>query len=550
MTAAPLAPTAYTCRTLAEAMALAETLAALCPDPGRQLPGLVELLVNAIEHGNLEIDFDTKTQLVRTGEWAAEIERRLALPAYAERHVDVEVDRAPGHVAITIRDAGPGFDFSRFLDAHLAEASGLHGRGIAIARWMCFDAIEYRGTGSEVRVEIRRRAARHTPPPQMTTMPGPPPPAASSAPRARPLVLIADDEPVTRAALAGALQATYDVAHAVDGDDAMARYAELAPDVMIVDVRMPRLTGCEVCEQVRAREGDRRTPILLMSSRDDEDFVLDGLARGADDFIIKPYNQRVLLSKLAAQLSGKSARDALAYQRERLLELQRKTAHEHFVAKAVLRNILGRAELTHPSIRYLMSSMTGFEGDVALVARLPGGGLRVLISDLVGHGLPAALGTIPISVLFFATARLGLRLGRAMEEINRELHGMLPVSADARALRVWNGGSPDLLLRRAGSRELVRFASHNLPIGVMAHDDAVVEEAAVAPGDVVFAMTDGVLETRSADGELFGQDRVLAALTADRPAAALFDDLRAALVAFGQGKQDDDITLVAHTIGG
>jgi two-component system, HptB-dependent secretion and biofilm response regulator len=148
-----------------------------------------------------------------------------------------------------------------------------------------------------------------------------------------------------------------------------------------------------------------------------------------------------------------------------------------------------------------------------------------------------------------------------MEEINRELHGVLPVglfacasafevTADARALRVWNGGSPDLLLRRAGSRELVRFASHNLPIGVMAHDDAVVEEAAVAPGDVVFAMTDGVLETRSADGELFGQDRVLAALTADRPAAALFDDLRAALVAFGQGKQDDDITLVAHTIGG
>ena len=554
MTAA--ATTTYTCQTLAEAMDLAEVLAAACPDPGRQLPGLVELLVNAIEHGNLEIDFDTKTQLVRAGAWAGEVERRAQLAAYRDRRVTATVARALDAVTITIKDEGPGFDFSRFINAELSELTGLHGRGIAIARWMCFDEIEYRGTGAEVRVRVRNRPAAGVAP-----APPPPPPIADDAPRARQLVLVADDDPVTRAALRGALAATYDVAVAADGDEAVAQHEALRPDLLLVDVNMPRRSGAEVCEYIRAREAEIRTPILLMSSHDDEAIVLDGLGRGADDFVIKPYNQRVLLSKVAAQISGKSSRDALSAQRERLLELQRRTTHEHFVAKSVLRNILGRAELTHPSIRYLMSSMTGFEGDVALVARLPSGGLRIMVCDLVGHGLPAALGTIPISLLFFSTTRQGLGLGPAMQEINREVHGVLPVglfacasafevSADGTALRVWNGGVPDVVLRRAAEPELVRFPSHNLPLGIMAHDEIVVEEVTVAPGDVVFAFTDGVIETRGADGELFGLDRVLATLSADRPPCVLFDDLRGELFAFGQGKQDDDVTLLAHTIGG
>jgi two-component system, HptB-dependent secretion and biofilm response regulator len=134
-----------------------------------------------------------------------------------------------------------------------------------------------------------------------------------------------------------------------------------------------------------------------------------------------------------------------------------------------------------------------------------------------------------------------------MQEINREVHGVLPVglfacasafevTPDGATLRVWNGGIPDLVLRRHASRELVRFASHNLPIGIMAHDDAVVEEAPVRPGDVIFALSDGVVETRSAAGELFGMERVLATLAADRPSGALFDDLRDALFKFGHGQ--------------
>jgi len=377
----------------------------------------------------------------------------------------------------------------------------------------------------------------------------------------RMVVLIADDEPVTRTLLCGMLSETYHVISAVDGPEALAKYRSEKPDILLLDVQMPGMDGCAVCEQIRAdEETDGHVPILLMSSQSLEDQVLGGLARGADDFVFKPINQRVLLSKIRAQLVSKSSRDDIAAQRERLLALQQETAREHFAASAVLRNILDRAELKHPSIRTMLTPMAGFDGDVALVSKLPRGNLRIMVSDVVGHGLPAALGTIPIAVLFYSTARQGMELGAAMLEINRQLCDVLPVGLfaaaaafevdpDGTTLRVWNGGIPDLILRRRDSNTLVRFASENLPIGITPQEAYTVQHAEVAAGDVMFVMSDGVIEAQSFQGETFGIERVLRVLSAARPVEELFDDLRSELLHFAQGRQDDDITLLAHTVG-
>lgn len=555
----------YECRTLAEGKQVARLLASLCPNPTAHYPGLVELIVNAIEHGNLELDTVTKNQLLQNGTWLDEVDRRYELPRYRSRRVHIALRRSRTMVSITIRDEGVGFDHARYTMAGSNRSVDAAHRGIAIAQCVGFESVEYRGSGSEVCVTVRRVVEQISVPitDQASTLE----PRASgretheSVTRSKPhLVLVADDEPVTRMLLFAALRKDYDVAYAVDGHDALARYQALRPDLMLVDVHMPFLSGSRVCELVRVHETDTRTAVLLMSSQNDEALVLDALARGADDFVLKPINQRVLLSKIATQLNGKRTRDALAFQRGRLVELQRKVAHEHFLAQSVLKNILERAELSHPSIQCAVTPMSDFDGDVALVARLPNGGFRMMVSDLAGHGLPAAFGTIPISLLFYSTARQGLDLEAAVAQLNRELCGVLPlglfaasavfeVSADARTLRVWNGGIPDLALRRRCSREVVRFASQNLPIGIGANDTVTVEEVPVEPGDIVFAMSDGVVETRNESGELFGIQRVIATLAADRPPACLFDDLRAALVRFGHGQQDDDVTMLAHTVG-
>jgi len=130
-----------------QAMGLGVLLAKTCPDPDRVVMGLSELLVNAVEHGNLEIGYDEKSRLLQARGWPDEIERRLALPDFTARIASVEVDRSAEGVTFTIRDQGSGFDPTRFLEIDPTRVFDAHGRGIAMARLLSFDNLRYEEGG-------------------------------------------------------------------------------------------------------------------------------------------------------------------------------------------------------------------------------------------------------------------------------------------------------------------------------------------------------------------------------------------------------------------
>jgi CheY-like chemotaxis protein len=144
----------FTFQSIHSARDLAALLANTCPEPQRVVVGLAELLLNAVEHGNLGISFDEKSRLRRENRWDEEVAIRLADPANAAKEVWVEYVREPDRIRILIRDQGDGFDWRRHLAMDPAQSTGLHGRGIAIARMMSFDHIEYRGRGNEVEVVV------------------------------------------------------------------------------------------------------------------------------------------------------------------------------------------------------------------------------------------------------------------------------------------------------------------------------------------------------------------------------------------------------------
>jgi hypothetical protein len=138
-------------RTLDEAEALATVLAACCPCPERRVGGLLELLINAIEHGNLEITGPQKRALLMEGRWHDELLARLDDPRYAGRGVSVSFERRSGNeLYITIEDDGAGFDFAEILRDSMDENFARHGRGIALARLMSFDDLRWEGRGNRV----------------------------------------------------------------------------------------------------------------------------------------------------------------------------------------------------------------------------------------------------------------------------------------------------------------------------------------------------------------------------------------------------------------
>ena len=112
--------------------------------------GLVELLVNAVEHGNLGITYAEKSALRQASRWEDEVERRLSQEPWRSRRARVALRREGSQVEFTITDEGAGFDWKPFLDFDPARAFDLNGRGIAMARKLGFSSLEYRGAGNIV----------------------------------------------------------------------------------------------------------------------------------------------------------------------------------------------------------------------------------------------------------------------------------------------------------------------------------------------------------------------------------------------------------------
>jgi DNA-binding response OmpR family regulator len=91
----------------------------------------------------------------------------------------------------------------------------------------------------------------------------------------------------------------YAVVSAADGEDALVRHARHEPDLVILDLMLPKIDGLEVCREIR-RRGD--TPVLMLTARDDDVDAIVGLELGADDYVTKPFNPRALVARVKAIL--------------------------------------------------------------------------------------------------------------------------------------------------------------------------------------------------------------------------------------------------------
>jgi DNA-binding response OmpR family regulator len=113
-------------------------------------------------------------------------------------------------------------------------------------------------------------------------------------------ILVVEDDRVINQAVADRLGGEgYDVVQAYDGPDAVARFGDSEPDLVLLDVMLPGFDGHEVCRRIQAV---RPVPVLMLTARDDESDILVGLGVGADDYLTKPFRMRELVARVGALL--------------------------------------------------------------------------------------------------------------------------------------------------------------------------------------------------------------------------------------------------------
>ncbi|PHS26836.1 MAG: response regulator receiver protein [Methylophaga sp.] len=138
-------------KTIHQAHALASLLSENYPEPYKVITGLTELMVNAVEHGNLAISYEEKSIYLSQGALNQEIERRLMLARYKDRYATVHFQLSESLIEVTIEDQGDGFDWEQYMEFDSARLMDPNGRGIAIANKLSFCELDYReGTGNKV----------------------------------------------------------------------------------------------------------------------------------------------------------------------------------------------------------------------------------------------------------------------------------------------------------------------------------------------------------------------------------------------------------------
>ena len=117
-------------------------------------------------------------------------------------------------------------------------------------------------------------------------------------------ILIADDEPNIVISLEFLMQQTgYAVATARDGEDAMKKIASFQPDLVLLDIMLPKLNGFEVCQKVRENSEWSRIKIVMLSAKGREIEVSKGIALGADAYVTKPFSTKDLIAQVQRLLA-------------------------------------------------------------------------------------------------------------------------------------------------------------------------------------------------------------------------------------------------------
>jgi sigma-B regulation protein RsbU (phosphoserine phosphatase) len=364
-------------------------------------------------------------------------------------------------------------------------------------------------------------------------------------------ILVVDDDPGILRAVSRILGRRHHVTCVATGTEALAECARERPDLAVVDIRLPEMTGFEVTRGLKAASPDIDVILMTGNAEEPDENLIRAIDEGAFYFIEKPFDRRVLLTLVTRCLELRQLRR----ERERYL---RRVEGELAEARRFQQSLLPPPRLERAGLavtaRYLACSELA--GDIYDYVEVGDSAIALLIADVVGHGASAALMTGVVKAAFRASHAEGYRplavVSRVREAI-RDFDASRFVTlccalADARLgeLTYVNAGHPDpiALLGQSPPRllgptgPLLSSGLSELPCG----------EASLPldPGTSLLFYTDGLTEAHGPGG-MFGPRRLLdAAGRGARSGSALLDDLLAELASFtGAATFDDDVTVLA-----
>ncbi len=371
--------------------------------------------------------------------------------------------------------------------------------------------------------------------------------------------LVVDDNAFNRDILSYILEdAGHQVIQAGNGAEACQVFEGQADiEFILMDVNMPVMDGFEATQIIRAMAGDTPVSIIFVTAWDNPEITVKCLEVGGDDFVPKPINEQILLSKIKAHQRSQALYLNLKRTNEDLLYHQCMVEREHKIVEHVFAQCAQRQTSYCKNVQQHSSPSSMFNGDLVLTAPAPNGGVYVLAGDFTGHGLSAAIGSLPVTEIFYDYARRQRSIAQMAREINKRLHTLLPlgmffcctllfVDPQGETCMVWSGGMNDLVVRPADNSPLQFLHAAHMPLGILMDEefDDLVQLHKFKLGTRLYIYTDGINEATDSKGRELGHEPVWAAIGSGNARETLEDIVELVKTFEGDTTQHDDFTLV------
>lgn len=368
--------------------------------------------------------------------------------------------------------------------------------------------------------------------------------------RDTPLILIVEDNPASLEIMQLRLEASgYQVITATDGEAGLEAAQTSLPDLILLDLMMPKMDGLEVSRRLKGNEQLPFMPIIMVTAKTDTKDVIAGLEAGGDEYLTKPVDHGSLVARVKSMLRIKELHDTVLEQSAQL-ENQLKTASKI--------QTLFWPDLPEPTgglHSWAVSEPAGYVGgDFYDAITLPDDSVLSYVADVSGKGVPAALIMAAVSTKVRAEASLQQDLNLILQAVNSATYELASTEGyftTMLLLKYWPATRKIEMVRAGHLHPLLVSASHvrelshlkGVSLGVLDEVKYEIGELVLNPGESLLLFSDGVTEAENERVEQFGYQRLIDHLSTGGSLPRGQGVLEAVQTWRGKAVANDDLTI-------
>jgi sigma-B regulation protein RsbU (phosphoserine phosphatase) len=382
--------------------------------------------------------------------------------------------------------------------------------------------------------------------------------------QSKPVVLAVDDTPENLDVVKGILASDYTVKAAINGQMALKIVEKSPPDIILLDIMMPGMSGYEVCEQLKADPLTRGIPVIFLTAMEQTTDEAKGFELGAADYITKPVNPPILEARVRTHLALKFAMDDLQSAYAVIKKQKDRMQEELNVGRDIQMSMLPVEFPPFPDrnefdLHAILEPAREVGGDFYDYFFVSDDELCLVVGDVSGKGVPAALFMAVAKTMLKTSAIDDPSPASIFTRVNDELSADNPasmfvtiflalVNVRTGEFRYCNAGhNPPYLLQKSRSFTCLN-QRHGPIIGAMPGIAYKESKGQLAQNDILYIFTDGVTEAMDADGNLFSERRLeeFFGRLDDATSKSIADASLQEVEEYALGtEQADDITILA-----